>query len=63
MESEYSSAGVGNLEPSIATWHFQIAVYFAFGFFFLRLFLDRFVFQVSNYEQSLLLLCGIDYGS
>ncbi|CAF2128131.1 unnamed protein product [Brassica napus] len=46
MESEYSSGGVRNLEPSIAAaWHFQIAVYFAFGFFFLRLFLDRFVFQ------------------
>ncbi|KAG5398280.1 hypothetical protein IGI04_020094 [Brassica rapa subsp. trilocularis] len=45
MESLYSSGGVRNLEASTAAWNFQIAVYFAFGFFFLRLFLDRFVFQ------------------
>ncbi|CAH2053323.1 unnamed protein product, partial [Thlaspi arvense] len=45
VSSRGGEAGVKNLEPSIAAWHFQIAVYFAFGFFFLRLVLDRFVFQ------------------
>ncbi|CAH8392745.1 unnamed protein product [Eruca vesicaria subsp. sativa] len=50
MESVHYSggdddAGVRYLEGSIGAWHFQIAIYFAFGFFFLRLFLDTFVFQ------------------
>ncbi|CAN6919511.1 unnamed protein product [Brassica oleracea] len=50
MESVHSSSGDDasvrrSLEPSIGAWHFQIAIYFAFGFFFLRLFLDTFVFQ------------------
>lgn len=45
MESSVSSPSPS---PSMEVWHFQIAVYFAFGFFFLRLFLDRFVFQVSK---------------
>lgn len=47
MESSVSSPS-----PSMEVWHFQIAVYFAFGFFFLRLFLDRFVFQVSKRISS-----------
>ncbi|KAF3528439.1 hypothetical protein DY000_02042391 [Brassica cretica] len=53
MESVHSSSGDDagvrrSLEPSIGAWHFQIAIYFAFGFFFLRLFLDTFVFQASK---------------
>ncbi|CAN8269023.1 unnamed protein product [Cochlearia groenlandica] len=48
MESVSSRGGdavARPIEPSVTAWHFQIVVYFAFGFFFLRLFLDRFVFQ------------------
>ncbi|XP_010461810.1 PREDICTED: LAG1 longevity assurance homolog 2-like [Camelina sativa] len=43
VESVYPSADndVRNLKAS----HFQTAVYFAFGFFFSRLFLDKFVFH------------------
>ncbi|KFK39245.1 hypothetical protein AALP_AA3G219300 [Arabis alpina] len=40
-----SRGGVKSLEAAVGVWHFQIAVYFAFGFFFLRLVLDRFLFQ------------------
>jgi len=49
MESVSSRGGDPVVKPSMEVWHFQIAVYFAFGFFFLRLVLDRYVFQVSHY--------------
>ncbi|CAH8255092.1 unnamed protein product [Arabidopsis lyrata] len=46
MESVSSRDGdVGNLEAPFAAWHFQTALYFALGFFFSRLFLDKFVFH------------------
>lgn len=40
--------GVGNLKSPFAVSHFLTVVYFAFAFFFSRLFLDRFVFHVRN---------------
>ncbi|CAA7048314.1 unnamed protein product [Microthlaspi erraticum] len=47
MESVSSRGSdvIGNLKSPFAVSHFLTVVYFAFGFFFSRLFLDRFVFH------------------
>ncbi|XP_010525689.1 PREDICTED: LAG1 longevity assurance homolog 2-like [Tarenaya hassleriana] len=40
-----AGAGAGKLDAPLEFRHFSVAVYFAFGFFFSRLILDRFVFH------------------
>ncbi|XP_010546466.1 PREDICTED: LAG1 longevity assurance homolog 2-like [Tarenaya hassleriana] len=48
------SGGGGKLDAPLEFWHFLVAVYFAFGFFFSRFVLDRFVFhRISVWLLSL----------